>query len=82
LIHVTGDPSSAMLIRRAKRVADYLHADCFAVAVSRHSDSRDNPEREAVDRHLNFARNLRIEARVLEGTFGDAYREYRRHTWF
>ena len=29
--------------------------------------SRDNPEREAVDRHLNFARNLRIEARILEG---------------
>jgi len=24
----------------------------------------------------------RREARVLEGTFGDAYREYRRHTWF
>jgi two-component system sensor histidine kinase KdpD len=24
-------------------------------------------EREAVERHLNFARNLRIETRVLEG---------------
>ncbi|MFY9562236.1 MAG: isoprenylcysteine carboxylmethyltransferase family protein [Terriglobales bacterium] len=24
----------------------------------------------------------RREARVLEATFGDAYREYRRHTWF
>jgi two-component system, OmpR family, sensor histidine kinase KdpD len=68
LIHVTGDPSTAMLIRRGKRVADYLHADCFAVAVSRDSDSRDGTEREAVERHLNFARNLHIEARMLQGS--------------
>jgi two-component system sensor histidine kinase KdpD len=67
LIHVTGDPSTAMLIRRGKRVADYLHADCFAVAIARESDSRDAQERETVDRHLNFARNLHIEARMLQG---------------
>jgi two-component system, OmpR family, sensor histidine kinase KdpD len=67
LIHVTGDPSTAMLIRRGKRVADYLHADCFAVAISPNSDSRDSAEREAVERHLNFARNLHIEARMLQG---------------
>ena len=69
LILVTPDPSSAMLIRRGKRVADYLHADCFAVAVSRYNDLRDlpTPEREALERHLNFARNLHIEARVLQG---------------
>jgi protein-S-isoprenylcysteine O-methyltransferase Ste14 len=24
----------------------------------------------------------RREAQVLEAAFGDAYREYRRHTWF
>jgi len=65
MIHVTGEPSTAMLIRRGKRVADYLHADCFAVAVS--EGSRENGDREAVDRHLNFARNLHIEARLLEG---------------
>ena len=41
LILVTPDPSTAMLIRRGKRVADYLHADCFAVAVSRESDLHD-----------------------------------------
>src|SRR5580658_3877548 len=68
LIHVTGDPSTAMLIRRGKRVADYLHADCFAVAVSRDYDSRDGAEREALERHLNFARNLHIEARLLQGS--------------
>jgi two-component system sensor histidine kinase KdpD len=67
LIHVTGDPSTAMLIRRGKRVADYLHADCFAVAISRDTDSRDGAERETVERHLNFARNLHIEARMLQG---------------
>jgi len=69
LILVTPDPSSAMLIRRGKRVADYLHADCFAVAVSRDNDlgDLDLPEREALERHLNFARNLHIEARVLQG---------------
>jgi two-component system sensor histidine kinase KdpD len=69
LILVTPDPSTAMLIRRGKRVADYLHADCFAVAVARDSDLRDlaTPDREALERHLNFARNLHIEARVLQG---------------
>jgi two-component system sensor histidine kinase KdpD len=69
LILVTPHPSSAMLIRRGKRVADYLHADCFAIAVGRENDLRDlaAPERETLERHLNFARNLHIEARVLQG---------------
>jgi two-component system sensor histidine kinase KdpD len=70
LIYITADPSSAALIRRGKRVADYLKADCFAVAVERHPDFHDlpAPEREAIERHLNFARNLHIETRVLQGT--------------
>src|SRR5260370_25347327 len=70
LIYVTAEPTSAMLIRRGKRVADYLHADCFAVAVDPHGDVQDvsPPDREAVESHLNFARNLHIEARVLQGT--------------
>src|SRR5271155_3715406 len=69
LILVTPEPSSAMLIRRGKRVADYLHADCFAVAVSRDIDLQDMPapDRESIERHLNFARNLHIETRVLQG---------------
>jgi len=69
LILVTPEPSSAMLIRRGKRVADYLQADCFAVAVSRESDLHDLSarEREEVERQLNFARNLHIETRVLRG---------------
>ncbi len=69
LILVTPAPATAMLIRRGKRVADYLHADCFAVAVSREIDLHDMPprDREMVERHLNFARNLHIETRVLQG---------------
>jgi two-component system sensor histidine kinase KdpD len=69
LILVTPEPSSAMLIRRGKRVADYLNADCFAVAVSPEVDSERaaDAEHEALERHLNFARNLHIETRVLEG---------------
>ena len=61
LICLTGRPSSAMLIRRGKRVADYLHAECMAVHVGSESHHR-----EAVERHMSFARNLRIETHVIE----------------
>ncbi len=68
LILVTSDPSSAMVIRRAKRVADYLHADCMAVAIQRPTGGNRAPseEREAIERHLNFARNLHIDSRLLD----------------
>ena len=69
LIHITSEPRTAMLIRRGRRVADYLHAECFAVYVSETGDLSHLPilEGEAVERHLNFARNLHIETRVLQG---------------
>jgi two-component system, OmpR family, sensor histidine kinase KdpD len=62
LVYVSDDPRSAMVIRRAKRVADFIRAECFAVAVK-----QDGAARDAVEQHLNFARNLHIETRVLEG---------------
>lgn len=66
LIYITADPSTAMLIRRGRRVADYLSADCFAVAVQPDADGRGgSAQREALERHLNFARNLHIETRVV-----------------
>jgi two-component system, OmpR family, sensor histidine kinase KdpD len=69
LLLVGPEPSSATLIRRGRRVADGLRAECLAVYVSRTSDlgelSKD--ERERLERHLNFARALQIETRVLEG---------------
>ncbi|MBV8830976.1 MAG: histidine kinase [Acidobacteriaceae bacterium] len=69
IIYVSDDPTTAMLIRRGKRVADVLHADCYAVFISEHADLQHLPpvKREAVERHLNFARNLHIETRVLIG---------------
>jgi two-component system sensor histidine kinase KdpD len=69
LIHITADPSSAELIRRGKRIADHLRAPCVAVAVCPPPgiESLAHAEREAVERHLNFARNLHVETRVLTG---------------
>src|SRR5579875_1225440 len=70
VIYVSDDPSTAMLIRRGKRVADVIHADCFAVHVAEQGDVQSLPpgKREAVARHLDFARKLHIETRVLPGT--------------
>jgi two-component system sensor histidine kinase KdpD len=69
LVYLTADPSAAALIRRAKRAADYFHAECWAVAVSRGLGMEGvAPEhREALEKHLNFARNLHLETRLLEG---------------
>jgi two-component system sensor histidine kinase KdpD len=55
-----------MLIRRGRRVADYLRAECLAVHVSPDPSLGNLPqeEREAVERHLGFARNLRIRTEV------------------
>jgi two-component system sensor histidine kinase KdpD len=61
LICLTGRPSSANLIRRGKRVADYLQAECLAVHVANGQCD------ENVKRHMNFARNLRIQTHVLSG---------------
>lgn len=59
LIVVTADPASAALIRRGRRVADYLGADCLAVAF--------REEAANIEKHLEFARNLQIEIRQIEG---------------
>jgi len=69
LVYVTAEPQSAMLIRRAKRVSDFLETECFAVAIqpTRDLSTLREAEREAISRHLNFARNLHIETRILEG---------------
>jgi two-component system sensor histidine kinase KdpD len=69
LIHITADPSTAMLIRRGRRVADYLHADCTALFVHQTPDLSQLPteERQAVEKHLRFARSLQIETRILGG---------------
>jgi two-component system, OmpR family, sensor histidine kinase KdpD len=69
VIYISDDPSTAMLVRRGKRMADYLHTNCFAIFVAEHADLNTLPpaRRDAVERHLNFARNLHVETRVLMG---------------
>ncbi len=69
LILITEDPSSAALIRRGKRVADYLQAECLAVCILREGSLQniDVARRESVEKHMNFARNLQIEPSVLQG---------------
>jgi two-component system sensor histidine kinase KdpD len=64
MVCLTGRPSSALLIRRARRVADYLQAGCMAlhIAAEMPGDAID----ETVKRHMSFARNLRIETHVVK----------------
>jgi two-component system sensor histidine kinase KdpD len=66
LICLTERPSTAVLIRRGKRVADYLHADCLAVHVERNSGRRaGSPQRrarKALELRAQLAyRNARLE---------------------
>ena len=69
LLLIEPQPASAALIRRGRRVGDYLEADCFAVYVSRTENLSDlsTEERETIERQLNFARGLQIETRILQG---------------
>ncbi len=60
LIWLTCHPSTAMLIRRGRRVADYLNSSCTAVYVK----PADDPA--AIERHLSFCRNLKIETAAVE----------------
>jgi two-component system sensor histidine kinase KdpD len=66
LVFLTADPKTAMVTRRARRVSDFVSAECIAVAVVP-PGSAAHPEQEAIGKHLNFARNLHIDTRVLEG---------------
>src|SRR5215813_7561329 len=69
LVHITADPATAMLIRRGRRVADYLGAECLGVFVSPSGDLASLPgeERFHAEQHLRFARHLRLETRILQG---------------
>jgi K+-sensing histidine kinase KdpD len=57
-----------MLIRRGRRVADYLNSSCTAVFVARDAAMSElsAEDRAAVGRHMNFCRNLRIQPEILE----------------
>lgn len=67
LLHISAEPSTAAVIRRGRRVADYLKAGCIAVAVTGRAADGSRAQRERVNKHLEFARNLHIDTRILEG---------------
>jgi two-component system, OmpR family, sensor histidine kinase KdpD len=68
LLVIGPEPASAALIRRGRRVADYLRADCLAVYVARTSGGDLSPQqRDNLQRQLNFARGLHIDTHLLEG---------------
>ncbi len=69
LVNITADPSTAMLLRHARRVADQIQAECIAVYVHSKDESatvhaEDHP---TVDRHLRFAEKLRIGTETIHG---------------
>jgi magnesium transporter len=67
LVNITADASTAMLLRRARRVADFIRADCMAVFVCPTPEFSALPalERQAVERHLAFAKTLHIETVIV-----------------
>ena len=69
LVSVAADPGTAMLLRRARRMANYLHAACVAVFVSSKEDFSALPvqERLAIERHFRFAESLHIDTAVVHG---------------
>jgi magnesium transporter len=69
LVNVTAQPATATLLRRARRVADYIHAGCTAVYVHSAADYAQVParERQEIERHLRFAQKLHIETSILPG---------------
>jgi two-component system sensor histidine kinase KdpD len=73
LLWLTPHPSAAMLIRRGRRVADYLGSPCSAVYAEK--------DATAIEPWLNFCRNLRIEAKGLSTPDqAKAVAEYARQT--
>jgi K+-sensing histidine kinase KdpD len=68
LIWLTPHPSTAMLIRRGRRVADFLNSSCTALVVARDAAMSElsAEERAAIERQMNFCRNLRITPEVIE----------------
>src|SRR5262249_42925290 len=67
LVNVTADASTAMLLRRARRVADFIHAETVAIFVCPTAEITALPalEKQAVERHLAFANTLHIETKIV-----------------
>ena len=59
MLWLSPHPSAAMLIRRGRRIADYLGSPCTAVYSEK--------DAAALEPYLNFCRNLRIQAKSIDG---------------
>lgn len=59
LVVITPDATSAAVIRRARRVADYLQAECYAVAPECAGGG------DVLEKHLTLSRQLHIDTRTL-----------------
>jgi two-component system sensor histidine kinase KdpD len=62
LVLITSDTHTAMAIRRARRMSDFLETECIAAVLKPAEE-----ERTAIEKHLYFAKNLRIKVQFLEG---------------
>jgi two-component system sensor histidine kinase KdpD len=74
LIYLSSDPKTAMVTRRAKRVGDFLGAQCLAVAFP----GKAAPASAALAKHITFARNLHIETSVLKEESASALVDFAR----
>lgn len=80
LVYLTSDPKTAMVTRRAKRISDFLGGECLAVAMQPTGDlsAMNRPDREALEKHLNFARNQHVQTRILKGSDASTLVEFAR----
>jgi two-component system sensor histidine kinase KdpD len=69
MIQLNAVPLAAMLLRRGKRLANFLETDCLAVYVAR--DDRwselSAEQRDVLEKQMNFAKNMRIGVQILVG---------------
>ena len=70
MVAVDARPGSARVIRRARRLADRMGASCFAVHVAPDEDwtGVSLEERARAQEHLDLARILHLETRILYGS--------------
>jgi two-component system sensor histidine kinase KdpD len=69
LVLLTPHPSTAALVRRGKRVADYFKGECIAIAVCPGGclESLSETDRKSLEKHLKFAQDLHVSTHLLSG---------------
>jgi two-component system sensor histidine kinase KdpD len=67
MICISAQPASAALVRRGKRVADYLQADCLVVYVAPPGNHGSSEEEKIVEEIFRLAETLHLKTRRLVG---------------